>query len=78
MVRFMIRINNIKIRKDLSEDELFEFVIKKNQIKKDDILDWKISKKSIDARKKDDVHYVFSFDFKLNNENNYKHFDNIK
>ena len=78
MVRLMIRINNIKIRKDLSNNELFEFVIKKYRIKKDDIIDWKISKKSIDARKKDDVHYVFSIDFKLNNENNYKHFDKIK
>jgi len=78
MVRLMIRISNIKIMKDLSENELFEFVTKKYKIKKDDIIEWKISKKSIDARKKDDVHYVFSIDFKLNNENNYKHFDKIK
>lgn len=74
----MIRINNIKIRKDLSETEFFEFVIKKYKIKKEDIINWNISKKSIDARKKDDVHYVFSVDFKLHNENNYKHFDKIK
>ena len=29
--------------KDLSENELFEFVTKKYKIKKDDIIDWKIS-----------------------------------
>lgn len=74
----MIRINNIKVRKDTSENELFEFVIKKYKIKKEDIIDWIISKKSIDARKKDDVHYVFSMDFKLHNEKNYKHFDKVK
>lgn len=74
----MIRINNIKIRKDLSYDELFETVINKYKIKKEDIIDWKISRKSIDARKKDDVHYVYSVDFKLRNEHTYKNSDQIK
>ena len=73
----MIRISNIKIRKDLSENELLEFVLNKYKISKDDILDWSISKKSIDARKKEDVHYVFSLDFKLKNENKYKSFDKV-
>ena len=74
----MIRINNIKIRQDLSDYKLFETVIKKYKIQKEDILDWKISKKSIDARKKDDVCYVYSFDFKLKNEQKYKYFDKVK
>lgn len=74
----MIRINNIKIKQDLSDDKLFEAVIEKYKIKKEDIIDWNISKKSIDARKKDDVCYVYSFDFKVKNEEKYKHFDKVK
>lgn len=34
----MIRINNIKIRKDISKEELLETVLIKNKIDKKDIL----------------------------------------
>lgn len=61
----MIVINNIKIRKDLSSNEIFEETIRKNKIKKEDILDWHITKKSIDARNKDDVHYTYSIALEL-------------
>lgn len=74
----MLRINNIKIRKDILDEELLNFVITKNKIKKEDIIEWYISKKSIDARKKDDVHYTYSIDFKFRNENKYKNFDKVK
>lgn len=56
----MIRISNIKIYDDLSEEEVFNFVLKKYNISKNDVLDWKISKKSIDARRKKDIHYNYS------------------
>ena len=69
----MIRINNIKIRSNLSNDEILEHAIKKNRINKYDIIDWHISKKSIDARNKDDVHYTYSIDLEIKNENKYKH-----
>ena len=71
----MIVINNIKIRKDLSSNEIFEETIKKNKIKKEDILNWHIAKKSIDARNKDDVHYTYSIAFKLKDEHKYRHFN---
>ena len=74
----MIRINNIKIRKDINDTELLDLLIEKYKIKKIDIIDWKISKKSIDARKKDDVHYVYSIDLNLKNEEKYKKFDKVK
>ena len=74
----MIRINNIKIRKDINDSELLYLLIEKYKINKIDIIDWKISKKSIDSRKKGDVHYVYSVDLTLKNEDNYKHFDNVK
>jgi len=74
----MLRINNVKIRKDLSNQEVFEFAINKNKISKEDILKWHISKKSIDARKKDDVHYIYSIDLEVKDEKKYKKLDKIK
>lgn len=74
----MIRINNIKIRKDISKEELLETVLIKNKIDKKDILEWHISKKSIDARKKDDVHYTYTIDLELKNEEKYKKFPKVK
>lgn len=74
----MLRINNIKIRKDISNQDVFEFAISKNKINKQDILEWHISRKSIDARKKDDVHYTYSIDLKVKDEKKYRHLDHIK
>ena len=67
----MIRINNIKIYEDITNLEVFEFAINKVNIKKSDIIDWHISKKSIDARKKSDVHYIYSIDMIIKNEEYY-------
>lgn len=74
----MLRINNIKIRKDLTEYEVFETAIEKSYIKKEDIIEWRISKKSIDARKKDDVHYVYAIDFEVKDEKKYRKLEKIK
>ena len=61
----MLRINNIKIRKDISNSEILDIAIKQNRIDKNDIIEWQIAKKSIDARKKDDVHYSYSINIKV-------------
>ena len=74
----MLRINNIKIRKDLSDNEIFEIAIKKHHILKTDVIEWYISRKSIDARKKDDVHYTYSIDIKLKDEKKYKKLEKVK
>ena len=74
----MLRINNIKIRKDISNQEVFELAIQKNKINKDDILEWHVSKKSIDARHKDDVHYLYAIDIKVKNEKKYKRLEKVK
>ena len=67
----MFRINNIKIRKDISNNEIFEITIKKNRIDKSDVINWNISKKSIDARNKEDVHYIYCIDLELKNKEKY-------
>ena len=74
----MLRINNIKIRSDLKNEEVLDFALKKNKIKKEDIIKWSISKKSIDARKKDDIFYVYSIDIKVKDEKKYHFLDKIK
>lgn len=68
----MLRINNLKIRKDISDDEVLNLAIEKNHINKNDIINICISKKSIDARKKDDVHYTYSIDLEVKDESKYE------
>lgn len=74
----MLRINNFKIRKDLTEKEVIEQALEKNKINKNDVLNIYISKKSIDARKKEDVHYTYSMDLEVKNETKYKKLSKIK
>ena len=72
----MIRINNVKIYEDLSDDELLNFVLKKNKLNKNDVKSWYIFKKSIDARDKNNVHYVYTLDLELNGDKE-KYFDKV-
>ena len=54
----MKRINNIKIYEDLDNNALIKHICKKYHILYEDILDWHIIKKSIDARNKDCLLYT--------------------
>ena len=71
----MLKINNIKIYEDLTENDLLKKIIKKYCIKSDDIIDWHITKKSIDARKKADIHYNYSVEIEVKNEEKYPKID---
>ncbi len=62
----MYRIENIKIREDLNKNGLIDFICKKYKINIKEILSWKIYKKSIDARDKNDVFYNYSIDIESN------------
>lgn len=73
----MIRISNIKIYEDISDEEVFNLVIKKYKMLKENVKEWHISKKSIDARKKDDVHYSYSIDIDIKNEDKFLKNKNI-
>ena len=55
----MLRINNIKIYDNLSDNEILQIALIKHNINKKDILNRHIKKKSIDARKKDDVDFKY-------------------
>lgn len=58
----MIRVNEIKLALDEEEDILPERAAKILKINKKYIKSYTIYKKSVDARKKDDVHFTYSLD----------------
>lgn len=74
----MIKITNIKIKADLSDDELFEKIYKKYKINKNDVTERRIIKKSIDARNKADIFYNYSVELECKNENKMKNVQIVK
>ena len=63
----MYRIRQVKVK--VEEDDinhLLSKVAKKVNINKDKILDYKIVKKSIDARNKNEIYFVYELDIKTN------------
>lgn len=62
----MIRISNINYPLTLDEANLPEFVAKKYKLS--NVKDFRIVKQSIDARKKNDIHYVYTVDISTDNE----------
>ena len=73
----MFRLRNIKIREDLTEEQVFQKAIKANKIKQEEVEKWYIYKKSIDARKKEDIYYNYTIDIKLKNKEKEKRFEQI-
>lgn len=67
----MIRIDNYKVFKDLTKEELFNEVLRKNKIDSNDVIDIKIVKKSIDARDKKNVYFNYAFDVSVKDESKY-------
>lgn len=65
----MLRITNIKLAPDIPESNLECIIKHKLGIKKIKML--RIAKKSIDARRKNDVHYVYAVDIETDNEKKY-------
>ena len=69
----MLRITNIKLPPDVPETRLAEIIQKKYGIKR--IKNLRIAKKSVDARRKNDVHYVYAVDIETDNEKSVKGLD---
>ena len=64
----MIRIPEIKLSLDQDELCLKKEISKKLDIFEEEILIYRIFRKSIDARKKEDIHFVYTLDVELKNE----------
>lgn len=64
----MIRVSNIKLKIDEDKSLLKTKIAKKIKVLEDSITDIKIYKQSIDARNKDNIHFVYTIDVLLDNE----------
>lgn len=73
----MYRIDNFKIFDNLNEETLIDKVLKKNNIFPSDLISYEIVKKSIDARDKKNIHYVYSFNLDLNNKEKYHYLKEV-
>ncbi|NMP36644.1 MAG: hypothetical protein GX051_00750 [Clostridiales bacterium] len=62
----MLRVNEIKLPLDADRRAAYSAVAKSLRISEGDILSLKISKRSVDSRKKDNIFFVYSFDVELN------------
>lgn len=64
----MLRISQLKIQADHTEEQLRKKLIKSAQIKEKELKYYSIRKRSLDARKKPDLYYVYTIDFSTENE----------
>ena len=58
----MYRLNNVKIRDNLTEEQVINIALEKYKIKSSDVKEAHIYKKSVDARDKNDILYNYSID----------------
>ncbi|MDD3222260.1 MAG: FAD-dependent oxidoreductase [Clostridia bacterium] len=65
----MIHIGQIKVPYKLGEKEIYKTLLKKLHIPEKEIVSWSIFKKSIDARKKQDIMAVYTLAVQLKHEN---------
>lgn len=64
----MIRLRQVEINIDAQEDEIINKCAKKLKIKKIEIISYKIVKKSIDARNKNNIVYCYEIDIETKDE----------
>lgn len=64
----MLRVRQIKLPINHNENDLKLKISKKLKIKKNDILNYKLNKQSIDARNKNNLMYVYEVDVNIKNE----------
>lgn len=64
----MIRISEIKLKLDEQETKLEEKIKKRLRLDKESVLEYRIYKKSLDARKKDQIHFTYIVDVTVKNE----------
>lgn len=68
----MVKISNIKVRADYTDEELFDYIFKKYGVNKAEVTKSRIIKKSIDARNKSDIFYNYTVEIEAKNENRIK------
>ena len=64
----MLRIANLKLPLDAGPDAPLLLALKKLRVPQEQVVSWHVSKKSVDARDKGDVHFVVAVDVALKSE----------
>lgn len=67
----MIRVSQLKLPLSHTKEELFEKLRKKLRVEEKEILDFTIRKRSLDARRADQIHYTYAVDVTLRDEKTY-------
>ena len=65
----MLRLINLNVPLDYTEDSLRSVLLKKLRLAPDQLFFFRISRRSVDARDKQNVHFVLSVDLSLKDEN---------
>ena len=73
-----LKVDNIKIREDLQDEEIVKFACSKINLNYKLIENFQILKKSIDARDKNDIFYNYSIMFEIKDGTSLKHINKIK
>ena len=74
----MIRLKDIKIREELTKEQIFQKAISKNNIKPEEVKNWYIYRKSIDARKKDDIYFNYALNVELKDKKKEKRYEHVE
>lgn len=64
----MLRINQLKLKPNHTKQDLKQLLLTTLHLKEEDLLEYHIHKRSIDARKKPDIFYSYAVDFKVKQE----------
>ena len=64
----MLRVSNIPLPLGAGDQEALEYALNKLRVLRAQVVQWHISKKSVDARDKGDVHFVVAVDVKLDGD----------
>lgn len=64
----MIRVSQLKLNIDHDKSDVIRLIIDKLRINESELLEMRIARRSLDARHKDDIHYVYAVDVTLKNE----------
>ncbi len=68
----MIKIDQLKLSIDSTDQDIINAISKKLKLNTKSIIEYSILKKSIDARKKPDIYFVYSIVVKLSSDDETK------
>lgn len=64
----LIRVSNIKLSLDEKIESIEEKILRKLRLQRDELLEYRIARESIDARKKGNISFVYTVDVRIKNE----------